>query len=62
MKKPAEKKRTTEIINRKFMGVSSWEVRYYLNGTFLCYSKRKTRAEARKIAKRYVETGMIPLI
>ena len=61
MKKPNDKKRTTKIVNRKFLGVSSWEIRYYLNGTFLCSSKRKTREEARKIAKRYVDTGMIPL-
>lgn len=61
MKKPGDKKRTTKIVNRKFLGVSSWEVRYYLNGTFLCSSKRKTREGARKIARRYVDTGMIPL-
>lgn len=61
MKKTGDKKRTTKIVNRKSMGFSSWEIRYYLNGTFLCSSKRKTREEARKVAKRYVDTGMIPL-
>ena len=62
MKTGGSKKRTTKIVSRKFFGITSWEVRYYLNGTLLCSSKRKTREEARKVAKRYVETGMLPLI
>lgn len=61
MKKSVEKKRTTKIVSHKFFGITSWEVRYYRDGKYLCHSKRKTREKARQAARRYVQTGIIPL-
>ena len=53
--------RTADVTLRKWGCIRTWIVGFYLNGTRICEAKRETRAEARQVANRYIETGMIPL-
>ena len=54
--------RTVKIVNRTaFRGLGVWTVSHYLDGSFICNTRRRTRKEAREVARNYIETGMIPL-
>ena len=53
--------RSAEVTLRKWGCIRTWIVSFYHNGSFICDAKRSTRAEARQIANRYIESGMIPL-
>ena len=54
--------RTAKIVSRTaFRGFGVWTVSHYIDGSFICETKRSTRKEAREVARNYIETGMIPL-
>ena len=53
--------RSADVTLRKWGCIREWIVSFYLNGSFICNARRSNRAEARQIANRYIETGMIPL-
>lgn len=56
------KKRTTKIENRTmYPGFGNWVISHYADGRFVCETSRRTRKEARAVARKYKESGIIPL-
>lgn len=54
--------RTCRVVNRTSVsGFGNWVVQHFLNGRLICETKRNTRREARAVARKYRDTGMIPL-
>ena len=54
--------RSVQVINRtSYSGFGIWVVQHFLDGCLICETKRKNRAEARTVARKYIETGVIPL-
>ena len=53
--------RHSKILNRSWHGIGRWVVQHYLNDCLICETVRNTRLEARKVARNYIATGMIPL-
>lgn len=57
-----QKGRAVRVINRTaYSGFGIWVVQHFLDGCLICETKRNTRLEARTVARKYIESGMIPL-
>lgn len=53
--------RYSKILNRSWHGIGRWVIQHYLNDCLICETVRNNRKDARKVARNYTETGMIPL-
>lgn len=54
--------RSAQIVNATtYPGFGFWIVRHFVNDCLICETKRNTRKEARAIARKYIETGIIPM-
>lgn len=53
--------RTAKVLNQSWHGIACWVVQHYLDDCLICETVRNSRQAARKVAKNYIATGMIPL-